>query len=83
MLDEALTATRRWETTLPGISILFDLAQRCNHLLGPWWLGVVDDGVAAETTLKDALRTRARIPARLRWEAADSTDFNASEYFLG
>ena len=60
---------------------LSDRARRMLDLMGLWWLGVIDDGVAAETTLRDSLRKHARPSTCVRWEEAD-TDGTDSEYFL-
>lgn len=56
-------------------------ARRILDLVGLWWLGVVDDGLAVEDALNDALRAYAQLASETR--SPQSTGSNGSDYFWG
>lgn len=60
-LVDALVKCRDSEVTLH--MELSPEARRVLDVVGLWWLGVVDDGIAVETALQDALRSYAETAA--------------------
>lgn len=69
-----------------GITLRLDLSHKARWVLdqvGLWWLGVLDDGLAVEDALSDALRAFARIAFEQKNKIINLEDGRGSEYFLG
>ncbi len=59
-------------------------ARRILDLVGLWWLGVVDDGLALEDALSDALRAYAQLASDSRASSGSGVDGSTgSDYFNG